>query len=59
MFDPGPGPAVSNELGALVVEDQQVLVGLHQIDALAGEEPGDVEPSLSDLDSAFGVASQA
>ena len=39
-----------HNFGALVVEDDQVLVGLDQIDALAGEVPGDVEPGLADLD---------
>jgi len=38
VFDPGPRPAVSHELGALVVEDELVVVGLHEIDTLAGEE---------------------
>ena len=50
VFGSGPWPAVSHELGALVVEDEQVLVGLDQINALAGEVPGDVEPGLADLD---------
>lgn len=54
VFGSGPWPAVSHELGALVVEDEQVLVGLDQINALAGEVPGDVEPSLADLDDAVG-----
>ena len=52
VFGSGPGPAVSHELGALVVEDDQVLVGLDQINALAGEVPGDVEPGSADLDYA-------
>ena len=50
----GPGLAVTHELGALVVEDELVLVGLHEIDALAGEEPGDVEPGLAHLDDSVG-----
>ena len=54
VFDPGPGPAVSHELGSLVVEDEQVLVGLNQIDALPGEEPGDMEPGLADLNDSIG-----
>jgi carotenoid cleavage dioxygenase-like enzyme len=36
---------VFHDLGALVVEDEQVLVGLDQIDGLPGEEPGDVSAS--------------
>ena len=54
VFGSGPGPAVSHELGALVVEDEQVLVGLNQIDALPGEEPGDMEPGLADLNDSIG-----
>ena len=41
-----------HELGALVVEDQQVLVGLDEEHRLVGEEPGDVEAGLADLDNA-------
>jgi hypothetical protein len=37
-------------LGALVVEDEQVLVDFYKIDVLAGEEAGDVESGLPDLD---------
>ena len=54
VFDPGPRPAVSHELRALVVEDEQMLVGFDEIDALAGEESGDVEPGLADLDDSVG-----
>jgi hypothetical protein len=32
-----------HDLGAAIVEHEQVLVGLDQIDGLAGQEPGDVE----------------
>jgi hypothetical protein len=39
----GFGPAVLHDLGAAIVEHEQVLVGLDQIDGLAGQEPGDVE----------------
>ena len=35
-----------HDLGAPVVEDEQVVVGLEKIDGLAGEGPGDVEPGL-------------
>jgi len=38
----------------LVVEDDQVLVGLDQINALAGQVPGDMEPGLADLDDTVG-----
>jgi hypothetical protein len=34
---------VLHDLGAASVEHEQVLVGLDQIDGLAGQEPGDVE----------------
>jgi hypothetical protein len=54
VFDSGPRPPVFHQLGALVVEDEQVLVGLDEIDALAGEESGDVEPGLPDLDDSVG-----
>ena len=54
VFGSGSGPAVLHEFGALVVEDDEVLVGLDQINALAGQEPGDVEPGLADLDDAVG-----
>ena len=43
-----------HKFGALVVEDDQVLVGLDRIKALAGQESGDVEPGLADLDDAVG-----
>ena len=52
VFDFGFAPAVFHQLGALVVEDEQTLVGLDETDALAGEEPGDVEPGLLNLDDA-------
>jgi hypothetical protein len=39
----GFGPAVLHDLGAAIVEHEQVLVGLDQIDGSAGQEPGDVE----------------
>ena len=32
-----------HDLGALVVEDEQVVVGLDEVDGLAGEEPGDIK----------------
>lgn len=38
-----------HELGALVVEDQQVLVDLDEIDDPADHKPGDVEPALAYL----------
>jgi hypothetical protein len=41
---------VLHDLSALVVEDEQVLVGLDEIDDLTGHEPGDVEPGLAKLD---------
>ena len=41
---------MSHELGALVVEDDQMLVGFDQIDTLAGQVPGDMEPGLAHLD---------
>jgi hypothetical protein len=37
---------VLHDLGALVVEDKQVLVSLDEIDNLVGQKPGDVEPGL-------------
>ena len=43
IFSSGFGPAVSHDLGSLVVEDQQVLVGFDEIEDLAGHESGDVE----------------
>ena len=52
VFGAGLRPPVSHDLGALVVEDQQVLVCLDEIDDLAGEQPGDVEAGLADLDDA-------
>ena len=45
---------MSHDLGALVVEDEEMLVGFDEIGALTGEEPGDVEPGLADLDDAIG-----
>ena len=53
-FGSGPWPAVSHQLGALVVEDDQVLVGFEEINALAGEEPGDTEPGSAHLDDSVG-----
>jgi hypothetical protein len=41
-----------HDLGASVVEDEQVLVGLDEEDGLAGHLPGDVEPGLPHLDDA-------
>ena len=52
VFGSGSRPAVSHDLGALVVEDQEVLVGLDQIDNLASHEPGDVEPGFANLHDA-------
>ena len=41
-----------HDLGAVVVEDGQVLVGLDEIDAPASEKPGDVETGLANLHDA-------
>ena len=54
VFGSRSRPAVLHEFGALVVEDEEVLVGLDQINALAGQKPGDMEPGLTDLDDAVG-----
>ena len=37
VFGSGPWPAVSHKLDSLVIEDDQVLVGFEELDALAGE----------------------
>lgn len=52
VFGSGLRPTVLHEFRAVVVKDQQVLVGFDEIDAVAGEEPGDVEPGLSNLNDA-------
>jgi len=41
-----------HDLGAPVVEDEQVVVGLDEIDGLTGEEPGDVESGAAHLNDA-------
>jgi hypothetical protein len=43
---------VFHDLGAFVVEDEEVVGGLDEIDGLAGEGAADVEPGLADLDDA-------
>lgn len=54
VFYSRPWPAVSRELGSYLVEDEQVLVGFDEIDVSAGDEAGDVERGLADLDDAVG-----
>jgi hypothetical protein len=48
----GLGRAVLDDLGAVVVEDEQLVVGLDEQDGLGGHQAGDVEPGSADLDDA-------
>lgn len=48
----GLRPGVLDDLGAAVVEDEQMILGLDQEHGLAGEQPGDVESGRADLDDA-------
>lgn len=54
VFDPEYCAAISHELGALVVENEQVSVGRDEIGIRAHEELGDVKPAFADLTESIG-----
>jgi hypothetical protein len=50
---------VVHDIGALDVEDQEVLAGFNEVNDLPGEEPGEVEQGPTDLDDAVAGDSAA